>query len=256
MADLVHPFGEWIVLTTENDMEESEIVPVSAMQAFNFHCGPDVTCFNACCRNLNQYLSPYDVLRLKKNLGVSSSVFIEHYTLRHDGPTSGLPMVTLRPADDAELLCPFVTPDGCRVYDDRPASCRMYPVMRMAGRDRATGRIREEFMLIYEPHCGGFATDRRITVNQWMDEQGLLPYNAANDAFLQILGAKQHHYPGVLPKHLSDTVFTALYDSDRFIESIKAAPSERDLPLAGDGDDAFRLQAAYDYVLTCLAPAG
>ena len=242
--------------------EESEVFAITEDQHFNFRCAPNVPCFNACCRDLNQYLSPYDVLRLKRNLDISSAVFLEMYTLRHDGPRSGLPVVTLRPQSAPELKCPFVTSRGCGVYADRPASCRTYPVMRMAGRDRVTGNIREEYLLLHEPHCRGFETDRKLTVRDYMEEQGLLPYNAANDDFLRILGAKQHKHPGMLPEDVSDRIYTALYDSDRFIAEMVGAGSENGVGMSSyisshistDQDDGALLQAAYDYVIGCLDP--
>lgn len=197
--------------------DESLVYPVGKNECFRFYCGPGVSCFNACCRDLNQYLSPYDVLRLTKRLEMSSSAFLETAALRHEGPQSGLPVITLKPQAFPELKCPFVTPQGCGVYEDRPASCRMYPVMRMAGRDPASGSVRESFMLLRESHCLGFEASRRLTVNEWMEEQGLFSYNEANDAFLPVLGAKRRNYPGILPKKLSDGIFTALYDADRFI---------------------------------------
>jgi uncharacterized protein len=224
---------------------ESEIFAISADQPFNFGCGPLVSCFNACCRDLNQYLSPYDVLRLKKNLGISSSEFLKTFTKRHDGPESGLPVVTITPGAAPDLKCPFVSPQGCMVYDDRPASCRMYPVMRMAGRDRITGKVRTRYMLIHEPHCHGFNADNALTVDQWMEGQGVLPYNTANDGFLQILAVKREKCPGVLPREIADRVFNALYDSDRYNMEISVT--------VGDGNDENYLRAAYDYVIRLLS---
>ena len=107
-----------------------------------------MACFNECCRNLNQFLYPYDILRLKKKLGLTSGEFLERYTTQHIGPESGLPIVTLKTADAERLTCPFVTEKGCRVYSDRPASCRTYPLVRAIARNRGTGRVREHFMLI------------------------------------------------------------------------------------------------------------
>ncbi len=34
----------------------------------------------------------------------------------------------LKMLDDKERSCPFVTPEGCTIYTDRPANCRYYPV--------------------------------------------------------------------------------------------------------------------------------
>ncbi len=94
---------------------------------FQFACTKQVSCFNACCRDLNQFLTPYDLLRLKNRLKVSSSQFLKQYTTCRSGPETGLPVVSLKPQTAPELRCPFVTPDGCHVYADRPSSCRTYP---------------------------------------------------------------------------------------------------------------------------------
>jgi hypothetical protein len=42
--------------------------PIEPDEQFRFACSPGVACFNACCRDLNQSLFPYDILRLKKRL--------------------------------------------------------------------------------------------------------------------------------------------------------------------------------------------
>ncbi|MDA8405004.1 MAG: YkgJ family cysteine cluster protein, partial [Desulfobacteraceae bacterium] len=38
---------------------------------FAFRCHPGAACFNQCCRNLNFFLNPYDIIRLKKHLNIS-----------------------------------------------------------------------------------------------------------------------------------------------------------------------------------------
>ncbi len=237
------------------NVDESEIYLISAGQCFNFRCDPAVSCFNACCGDLNQYLSPYDVMRLKKALNVNSSVFLETWTNRHDGPRSGLPVVSLRPQAGPDLKCPFVTPEGCGVYVHRPASCRMYPVMRMAARDRVTGHIRESYHLICEPHCRGFATDRKLTLDRWIDEQGLHPYNAANDAFLDVISAKRQKHPDVLEKHNADSIYTVLYDSDTFMADSGKHLFKDNAGFSSDqtdvSDQAY-LSVAYKYVIDCF----
>ena len=75
---------------------DAKIIPLAADTAFPFDCSPAVPCFNACCRDLNQALSPYDILRLKNKLGLSSGQFLKTHTLRHIGPETGLPVVSLR----------------------------------------------------------------------------------------------------------------------------------------------------------------
>ena len=41
---------------------------ITDADTFTFRCHPGISCFNLCCRNLNLFLHPYDVVRLKKNL--------------------------------------------------------------------------------------------------------------------------------------------------------------------------------------------
>ena len=47
---------------------------------FQFGCHPGVSCFNQCCGDVNIFLSPYDVLRMKKRLEITSTEFLEKYT--------------------------------------------------------------------------------------------------------------------------------------------------------------------------------
>lgn len=63
---------------------------------FRFSCTNRLSCFNECCRDLNQYLTPYDILRLKKNFGMSSGMFLAKYTSQHTGTETGLPVITLK----------------------------------------------------------------------------------------------------------------------------------------------------------------
>ncbi len=200
--------------------------------AFDFCCSPQNACFNECCRDLNQFLTPYDVLRLKNRLGLPSHRFLARYTRRHTGPGSGLPIVTLIPGDSRRLTCPFLTPSGCRVYPDRPSSCRTYPLVRILRRVRGTEEVREEFRLLREPHCGGFDAKRRQTVRAWVSDQGLLEYNAENDRLLEVIGLKARLGPRSLPPSLADQVYTGFYDLDRLREelgggSLDDMPAER-----------------------------
>jgi Fe-S-cluster containining protein len=175
-----------------------------------------VACFNACCRDLNQSLYPYDILRLKKKLRLSSGEFLEGYTTEHIGPGSGLPIVTLKPNDAGRLTCPFVSEKGCRVYADRPASCRTYPLVRAISRCRESGRITEGFMLLKEPHCLGHNEPQRQTVRQWIEGQEIETYNSTNDKLMEIISLKSRVLPGPLDLKSRQRVYLALYDLDNF----------------------------------------
>ena len=199
---------------------DSTFISIDPDARFRFACNPEVACFNACCRDLNQFLTPYDVLRLKRGLGLSSQRFLEQYTRRHTGPGSGLPVVTLNPGDPERMTCAFITPGGCRVYPDRPSSCRMYPLVRLLCRSRQTTDVRVEYRLLQEPHCRGFHAVELRTVHGWMLEQGLMEYNAENDRLLDVVSLKARFSSKSLPPSLAEQVYTAWYDLDRFRERL------------------------------------
>ncbi len=85
---------------------------------FRFFCGPCVQCFTECCRKLELALTPYDVLRLSRRLGVSSSEFLDDFTEIKSGSRHGFPEVFLKMQNTEEKLCPFVSKQGCVVYED------------------------------------------------------------------------------------------------------------------------------------------
>jgi len=95
---------------------------------FCFHCHPGLDCFNRCCRNLNLFLYPYDVIGLKHHLNISSDMFLDRYVDVLMRPGNHFPDVLLRMSDSAEKQCPFLTPSGCSVYPHRPYSCRLFPI--------------------------------------------------------------------------------------------------------------------------------
>jgi hypothetical protein len=195
---------------------QSAITPLKNDQAFCFACSPQAACFNACCRDLNQVLTPYDVLCLKQFLKISSGEFLNRYTEENTGPGTGLPVVSLRFSDADDQACPFVTDAGCRVYTARPASCRTYPLARGVSRSRETGRLTEYWALIREPHCRGFINGKRQTVNEWVDDQEIATHNRMNDMMLELITLKKRFRPGPLRPSEKKRVFTALYDLDAF----------------------------------------
>ena len=229
-------------------MHESEIIEIKYDESFTFDCNDRVQCFNDCCRDLNQLLTPYDILRLKKNLGLSSSVFLDRYTLRHAGPQTGLPVVTLKPQDPIQRRCPFVASSGCSVYPDRPSSCRMYPVIRSVSRARQPGGITVKYMLIRESHCRGFESRRNRTVDEWLSDQELFPYNENNDAMAVLISIKNSVAPGRLTGKAEQLFYMACYDIDRFREEVfdkhrlADVMPDADAPVSARTDDVEMLK--------------
>lgn len=213
------------------------ITPLSMDDTFQFSCSKCVPCFNECCRDLNQFLTPYDILRLKQHFNMTSSEFLAAYTVMHEGPSTGLPVISLKMEEADGYKCPFVTDEGCGVYENRPASCRTYPLARGLARSRDTGELTEHFALIQEPHCRGFEQKETQTVREWIAGQGIEKYNKMNDMMLDIISLKNQLMPGPLDSRSKQLFYLACYDLDAFRDHIfekKLIPLDHIDPEAGE----------------------
>ncbi len=199
---------------------ENNMIPLTLSDTFTFSCSERIPCFTECCQDLNQCLTPYDILRLKNHFNLTSTVFLEQYTKQHVGPDSGLPIITLKPDPARGLKCPFVTESGCSVYSNRPSSCRIYPLARLASQSRKTGEITEQYMLLREPHCLGFNQAKVWTVQSWVSDQGIAAYNQMNDLLMEIISLKNRLIPGPLDITASRMFHMACYDLDTFRSNI------------------------------------
>jgi Fe-S-cluster containining protein len=232
---------------------DGEITPIPKDARFRFACTPQVPCFNACCRNLHQVLAPHDILRLKAGLKLSSGEFLASYAIQHTGPQTGLPVVELKPSPD-DLACPFVTPEGCRVYPHRPSSCRLYPLARGVSRNRMTGRVSEHFALIREPHCLGFQQQERQTVRNWLQGQDVIADNFFSDLFLELIHLKNRLRPGPLKLAAMRLFQLALYDLDGFREHLLHKGLADDMRLGPEtlgklaNDDTALLRFGHEFV--------
>ena len=138
---------------------------------FKFACHPGVSCFNRCCGDVNIFLSPYDVLRMKKRLGICSTELLDKYCLVPVQKDMRTPVVILRMNDDEAKTCPFLTESGCGIYSDRPWPCRMYPLGLAAQKDTPDGWRGERFyFLLKEKGCQGFGEAKEWTVNEWIED--------------------------------------------------------------------------------------
>ncbi len=234
-------------------MTTHELIPLALDDTFKFACHPEVACFNQCCMDLNQALTPYDVLRLRGHLEISSQDFINRYAGIHIGPATGLPVVSLRFEADNQKNCPFVTESGCRVYAARPSSCRIYPLVRALHRSRGDGSVSERYALLQEPHCRGFEQGGTQTVRQWIASQELETFHTMNDALLELIAIKNQVRPGPLAPELQQMVQMAFYDLDTLknlaAEGQLASMDQTDLsPLPDKKDDERWLQWAMIWI--------
>ena len=188
----------------------------TADQHFAFACHPGVPCFTECCRELDLALTPYDVLRLKRFLNLSSSKFLEQYVLIEWDEQQLFPTCYLTMVDDGRASCVFIRGTGCSVYVDRPSSCRAYPVGRGASRNNEKTAT-ESLVLIQEPHCRGFEEGNCQTVSEYLLNQGIEPYNRFNDLLLPLLQHSSIQQHAFRPSRQQlDQYILALYDLNQF----------------------------------------
>ncbi len=184
--------------------------------AFTFECGPHVDCFNACCADVNIFLTPYDALRMKRSLGLTSSEFLKRYTIIPFDEKQNLPVPLLLMKDTEEKECHFVAPEkGCAIYHDRPWPCRLYPIGLASPGETNLGEERFYFVMD-EPHCHGHNYAKRWTIKEWLDDQGVVKYDEFGELFKKVTmhprftaGWKP------TPKHI-EMYWIALYDLDQF----------------------------------------
>ncbi|MBC8317494.1 MAG: YkgJ family cysteine cluster protein [Desulfobulbaceae bacterium] len=158
-------------------------------ETFCFSCHPGVPCFCDCCQQLELALTPYDVLRLKEVLGLTGTQFLDQYAVIEYGEGDIFPRVYLAMKNDSRESCPFVSSNGCTVYEGRPSACRTYPLGRGAWLDQK-GKSHASHVVIYENHCLGFAEAPKQNIAGWVHDQGLAPYNEANDQLMRLLQHK------------------------------------------------------------------
>lgn len=137
---------------------------------FSYACG---RC-GRCCHEKGISLNPYEVLRLARNRGVTTTEFIARYT--DAGGTR------LAQRDDG--ACVFLTGEGCSVRADRPLVCRIYPLARHVSPEG------EETFFELEPHpqtAGRYGTSG--TVGNYLEANGAEPFIRAVNRYLDLFRA-------------------------------------------------------------------
>jgi len=178
---------------------------------FKFNCFPGISCFTQCCQDITIALTPYDVLRLKKALGISSDEFLDKYTLTLPKEKRLIPLVILK-MNDGDKRCPFVTQKGCTVYEDRPWPCRMYPLDM---NDDGT------FHLITDSsRCLGLKEKEKLRIYEWLLDQGIVPYDEMNRLFSEITTPLRAQELNIDNPDIAKMTFMALYNIDKFREFV------------------------------------
>lgn len=221
---------------------------------FRFSCHKELSCFNKCCAKLHLILTPYDILRMKNRLGLSSDEFLEKYTdttiLNH----IRFPMVKLNMKENERQACPFVTKEGCTIYEDRPAACRLYPLGRASTMIDGERNAREKFFVVDESHCLGLQEEKPWTLDEWINHEGVSEYNAVNDHWLEIITSSKGLGARKDTRSKFQMFFMASYNLDkfrkfifesRFFDLFKVPP---DLKEKMASNDVVLIKFAFDWL--------
>jgi len=211
--------------TSDDSMSEASIQPVRVglNHRFEFKCHPGVTCFTKCCRGINIILTPYDIIRLKDRLELSSEEFLALYTEPQILEKTDLPVVTLKVLGDGDESCPFVREDGCIVYEDRPTTCRYYPlgVASLSHKENENTDGEEFYFFVHEPHCLGFEEEKTWTVRDWRRDQGVDIHDEINAGWTDLIVRKRSFPPNIKMTEQSKKLFFMVsYNVDKFREFV------------------------------------
>ncbi len=182
-------------------------VRMDAEDTFNFNCMPGVTCFTQCCQDVTIILTPYDVMRLKNSLKMSSDEFLDKYTLIFTSKDKLIPLVMLKMNED-DKKCPFVSEDGCHIYNDRPWPCRMFP---LDINDDGTFRY-----ITDKSRCKGLSENVSWRISDWLVEQGIPIYEEVNALFSEVINPLRAQSLDIDNPKIYKMVFMALYNLDKF----------------------------------------
>ena len=202
------------------DKNPSNILPekLTLDSPLQFACHPGVSCFTACCHNIKIILTPYDILILRRRLNIQAHEFITQNTEPTYLEKTDMPGVQIKLTGDKNG-CPFVTPEGCTVYTDRPSACRYYPVGMADFHEGGTDDAAEEkfFFLVKEPHCKGHEEPKRWTIRDWRADQGVDVRDEMNKEWLRlVMRRKSFGLQATLSDAAKRMFFMASTDLDTF----------------------------------------
>jgi len=189
-------------------------------ETFRFQCRKDLPCFTRCCADVTIVLTPLDVLRLARRLDLGTTEFLERHTHITWSSELGLPVVLLRMEDTEEKTCPFVSREGCTVYEDRPWACRMYPLAMALPPARAGEVPQPVFTLLEDGWCEGCGTGPEWHVDIWREDQHVLEQELLEKGFRDLVGHPWFIGGRRLDERRTRVMLMACYDLDRFREMV------------------------------------
>jgi hypothetical protein len=181
---------------------------------FSFMCHKGLECFTQCCGKIDIFITPYDVVRIKNRLGITSGEFLVNYVQLMELKKSKLPLYMLKMTKEGR--CPFVTEEGCTIYSDRPVVCRYYPIGFGLLKSKEVGGG-DFFFPIKEHYCKGYEEEKEWTIREWREAQEINIFDFINKDWFDIVLSKKLLAPDFKPDQKSVSLYLMCsYDIDNF----------------------------------------
>jgi Fe-S-cluster containining protein len=189
-------------------------------EPFAFSCHRELSCFTRCCADVNIMLTPVDVLRLSRRLNMTTTEFLDKHTMTPITKELQLPVVMLKMGDDPRKRCSFVGEQGCTVYEDRPWSCRMYPLGMGIPPARAGEDPEPVYFLFEDAFCEGRTEKKEWTVESWKASEGITEQEELEAGFRDIVSHPWFIGGRQLDLRRIEIFHMGCYDLDRFREFV------------------------------------
>lgn len=191
----------------KNNKQKTETLRMAPEHLFQFRCGSGVSCFTECCQDVTIVLTPYDVMRMKNALNISSGDFIEKYTIVIPKKDRLIPLVLLK-MNESDKKCPLVSEKGCTIYEDRPWPCRMFPL--------DMGDDGSYHLITDNDKCKGLDEKDEMRIDRWLEGQQIAMYEDMNLVFSEITIPLQARKLDVDNPQITQMIFMTLYNLDQF----------------------------------------
>lgn len=148
---------------------------------------------------------------------MSSEEFLQAFAAKNVMEDTGLPLPMLRMLNGPEAPCPFVTPGGCSLYEDRPGVCRAYPLSLAANLENSEESAK--YFLVKEEGCHGHCCGPAWTPEEWLKNEDMEKYNSFNRDYISLARQMRQNGKKADPR-MANLFFLSLYQIDRFRDFI------------------------------------
>ncbi|MBU0459965.1 MAG: YkgJ family cysteine cluster protein [Nanoarchaeota archaeon] len=136
-----------------------------------------------CCDHTIIELSPFDIKNICEHLNITTTEFHQKYSIFN---FIAYPKCILKNRPH----CPFKK-NTCTIYQARPIRCRLYPLGRVfqdhknsdteflgCQRMHEAPSVHNEILYVLpEEKCSGFASGKKQTIAEWLDNENISPFN-------------------------------------------------------------------------------